>query len=382
MAAKETMMETVENMIETTEELKTPGVAKKNIYQKLIEVRKRVPYLQKTAQGHQYNYVGSSNVLGALRGEMDKQGLILFPKVLDAKTTINSVENKDKYNNTKITSTYFTELTMEMVWVDAETGESIGVPFYAQGIDTGGEKGVGKALTYAEKYFLLKQFNIPTDQSDPDSFQNQVENSTVNFISTEQVEELKGYASKLSTLRNIAVDGVFTAINIPNVERLTQDNYMTARSSLLTMLEKAEGAKPKNSEVKKSVEKPKVKKEAVEQVKQVEVQNTAEPVQNEVQAPQKQAEVSSQPPVESETDSADLFVIDRIEYGNTAAKVAFAKVFATPKSGGSIIQIFANTPETLALAKGLTPKTDAKLKIEVNNGWNFLIGVGSDSNAS
>ena len=34
-----------------------------------------------------------------------------------------------------------------------------------------GEKGVGKALTYAEKYFMLKFFNIPTDKDDPDSFQ-------------------------------------------------------------------------------------------------------------------------------------------------------------------------------------------------------------------
>src|SRR5690606_10249645 len=47
--------------------------------------------------------------------------------------------------------------------------------WYGQGIDIAGEKGVGKALTYAEKYYLLKTFNIATDKDDPDSFQDKQE---------------------------------------------------------------------------------------------------------------------------------------------------------------------------------------------------------------
>ena len=37
-----------------------------NVYQRLAEVRKAVPYLKKEQQGKQYNYVGSSDVLGSL----------------------------------------------------------------------------------------------------------------------------------------------------------------------------------------------------------------------------------------------------------------------------------------------------------------------------
>ena len=58
---------------------------------------------------------------------------------------------------------------MEMEWVDTESGETLSVPWYAQGVDLAGEKGVGKALTYAEKYFLLKFFHVPTKKDDPDS---------------------------------------------------------------------------------------------------------------------------------------------------------------------------------------------------------------------
>lgn len=145
-----------------------------NIYQKLIDVRKAVPYLQKESKGFQFNYVGSSQVLGALKAKMDELQLLLIPRVTGHKVTESTVEQyeKDTNNVTKRTTTYFTELDMTMTWVNAENPEeTIECPWYGQGVDTAGEKGVGKSLTYAEKYFMLKFFNIPTDKDDPDSFQ-------------------------------------------------------------------------------------------------------------------------------------------------------------------------------------------------------------------
>lgn len=145
-----------------------------NIYQKLIEVRKVVPYLQKEAQGNQYNYVSSSQVLAATKLKMDELGLILIPRVINHKVSESAIElrNKETEDIFKRTITYFTELDMVMTWVNAEDPkETIECPWYGQGVDIAGEKGVGKALTYAEKYFILKFFNIPTDKDDPDSFQ-------------------------------------------------------------------------------------------------------------------------------------------------------------------------------------------------------------------
>jgi len=52
-----------------------------NLYEKLIEVRKVVPYLQKDNKGHGFNYVSSSNTLGALRRKMDEVGVLLVPSV-------------------------------------------------------------------------------------------------------------------------------------------------------------------------------------------------------------------------------------------------------------------------------------------------------------
>ena len=164
-----------------------------NIYQKLVEVRKVVPYLKKESQGHQYNYTGSSQVLASVRLKLDELGLLLIPRVISTNVIPETVESTDKNGNPKKTTTYFTELTMTMTWVNVENPEeTIEVPWYAQGIDTAGEKGVGKALTYAEKYFLLKQFNIATDKDDPDAFQQRMEEQAqARSVPTKLIGEIK-----------------------------------------------------------------------------------------------------------------------------------------------------------------------------------------------
>lgn len=159
-----------------------------NIYQKLIETRKEVPYLQKDSQmtqGQSYKYNSSSQVIGAVRKKLDELNILLITKIIDKRVTMETIEYIDEKNNRpKRTTTYFTELDLMMVWVNGDDPtEQIEIPWYGQGIDTAGEKGVGKALTYAEKTFLLKEFNIATDQMDVDAFQERIERSTVQILS-------------------------------------------------------------------------------------------------------------------------------------------------------------------------------------------------------
>ena len=143
----------------------TAAGASLNIYQKLVEVRKGVLYLQKENQGHQFKYVSSSQTISALREKMDELGLLLVPSILEEHL-------HTKWANKEAGATeHMTELVVEFTWINAEKPEEkITCRWYGQGLDTG-EKGVGKALTYAEKYLLLKFFNIATDKDDPDAFQ-------------------------------------------------------------------------------------------------------------------------------------------------------------------------------------------------------------------
>ena len=94
---------------------------------------------------------------------MDELGLLLIPSVASKEVS--------EHLTAKGAKEYFTELVMEFTWVNAEKPEEqIKCNWYGQGLDSG-EKGVGKACTYSEKYFMLKFFNVPTDKDDPDSFQ-------------------------------------------------------------------------------------------------------------------------------------------------------------------------------------------------------------------
>lgn len=189
-----------------------------NIYQKLIEVRKVVPYLQKAATGAQYKYVSSSQVLAAVREKMDEVGLMLIPSVIANRVSVTT--------NAKGAQVYFTELDMEYTWVNAENpDEKVISRWYGQGIDTAGEKGVGKALTYAEKYFMLKYFNISTDADDPDSFQDKVDRTMPSKpITQEQVGTLKTNVLKFAEMRGKTEKDVYAALKVSDVTKLTEQD--------------------------------------------------------------------------------------------------------------------------------------------------------------
>jgi len=128
-----------------------------SLIEKLLEIRKSIKPLVKDAHNeHQnFNYVSSVKVLEAVRDKMNDLGVLLIPE-------IEMVEIQT-HGKQILTQVWFT-----MTWLDAESNEKLNSKWYAQGLDVG-EKGVGKAQTYAEKTYILKFFNIPTPQDDVDA---------------------------------------------------------------------------------------------------------------------------------------------------------------------------------------------------------------------
>ena len=134
-----------------------------SIYTKLLTIQKAVDGMIKDGKNtsDKYDFASDENVLDRFRPLMDDAGLLLIPEVLGTNVREGSTRSG--------TTRFFTELTLAMTWYDTESGESLRCPWYAQGVDLAGEKGVGKALTYGEKYFLLKFFHVPTRKDDPDA---------------------------------------------------------------------------------------------------------------------------------------------------------------------------------------------------------------------
>lgn len=219
---------------------------KLNVHQKLSIVRGTIPYLKKEKSGKQFNYVGSSDVLGALHGVINEQGLLLIPSIIDHKVT----EGATKAG----TVNYFTELKMIMTWVNIDNPEDkIECPWYAQGMDLAGEKGVGKALTYAEKYFMLKFFNIATDKDDPDAFQSKTENKLPpKLINDMQQKVMTGKLNEFADLQGTdlaeILDKLSAYLNVPKViSNFTEENFGTMLNYLNNQLNGSKSQLPRQN---------------------------------------------------------------------------------------------------------------------------------------
>jgi len=136
---------------------------KMNLFQKLLEIQKTVVGLGKDSKSFGYQYVSGSKVLEYIKPMMNDLGIILKQEVLDIENT-----RQDYTTKNGLKSEILTKASMKFTWVDCETGEKDENYFAANG-QNDWEKGLGSALTYAERYFLLKYFHISTDEDDIDN---------------------------------------------------------------------------------------------------------------------------------------------------------------------------------------------------------------------
>lgn len=141
-----------------------------NIYQKLLTIQKEVIGLGKDKSGNSYMYVTGSKVLEHIKPLMNKHGLILKQEILSIENTRQDYRAgiTDQRPDGKPKSEILSKVLMRFTWIDCETGEKDENLFGANG-QNDWEKGLGSALTYAERYFLLKYFHIATDEDDIDN---------------------------------------------------------------------------------------------------------------------------------------------------------------------------------------------------------------------
>ena len=140
-----------------------------SIYNKLLFVQRGVRVLEKDATTKTdsnkkgYDFLSKDKILSVLRPLMDKAGLILKTEVLSITNT--RYEYKDAFKNDKLEILSNVELLF--TWIDGETGEIDQIKFGANGIN-GLKNGVGDAITYAKRHFLIHYFNIRSGKDDFD----------------------------------------------------------------------------------------------------------------------------------------------------------------------------------------------------------------------
>lgn len=138
-----------------------------NIYQKLLKIQQKINGLGKDKSAQNYKYVTGDKVLGEIKPLMNEMGLLLKQEIVSIENTRQDYKvgkGADLRDKSEINS----KVIMRFTWVDCATGEKDENLFGANG-QNDWDKGVGSALTYAERYFLLKYFHIATDEDDIDN---------------------------------------------------------------------------------------------------------------------------------------------------------------------------------------------------------------------
>lgn len=139
---------------------------KLNLYQKLIQIRKEVINFSKDTEGYGYKYVSGSQAIAKIRDKMDELGVLLVPKMDEISNDTYTYTNS---KNKEVTD-HIIKGNMTYLWINADNPEEkLEVPWKLYGSQDDISKAYGSGLTYSERYFILKFFQAPTDELDPDA---------------------------------------------------------------------------------------------------------------------------------------------------------------------------------------------------------------------
>lgn len=140
-----------------------------NIFEKLLAITSELERVNKSflvdmGKGKGYKAVSEADILSAVRPLEEKYRIYSYPcKRVVVDSQIVKVGDSD--GKQKII--YFERLETTYRFVDIDDpSQFIEITSYGDGIDNG-DKSVGKAMTYADKYALMKAYKIITGE-DPD----------------------------------------------------------------------------------------------------------------------------------------------------------------------------------------------------------------------
>ena len=192
-----------------------------NIYEKMLNITNEISSVNKNltvGEGKSsYKAVGEADVLKAVKELEFKYKVYSYPvnrELIDSSmyTTTNQYGEKNNIFS-RIKTTY------RFVNIE-EPSEYIETVTFAEGIDSQ-DKGSGKAMTYADKYALMKSYKIITGD-DPD--QNYSEESKL-LVTDVQAKTIYSMLIKSGLSNEKIVDTLNKKYGIDNTSKLTRTQY-------------------------------------------------------------------------------------------------------------------------------------------------------------
>ena len=202
-----------------------------NIFQKINKVMNDVKYLMKDDKvvtnaktGASYKAISEEKVTSELRKAMIKHGIVIIPIEMITKREDETL--KDFQGNDKVNRITTVETRYRIQNIDDKDDYIIAVSA-GTGVDTQ-DKGVGKAMTYAYKYLLLRTFAIPTGE-DADQISSEVYSSqfqTQKTKITEAEESELRIRIKESNVPTARVANVLNEYGYKTLKEIEESKYV------------------------------------------------------------------------------------------------------------------------------------------------------------
>lgn len=196
-----------------------------NIYEKMLAIQTELQTVAKnlnveTGNGRGYKAVSERDIIDAVKPLEQKYKVYSYPtsrRIIREETYETESTYKDK--TTKKT-TFYKLIEVEYTFVNAEEPmEYVKTISYAEGIDSQ-DKGCGKAMTYADKYALMKAYKISTGD-DPD------QNASTEELYTKQKVDSTKVAALLDLIvsTNTDTDQLLSYYNISKLDDMTVEQW-------------------------------------------------------------------------------------------------------------------------------------------------------------
>lgn len=206
-----------------------------NIYQRLIEVMKKVRYIQKEEKmvNGQYRFVSHDAVTECASEAFIECGIYAQPNIISSEISTVLVKKWDKHEKREKELTYFNcvvKVAYTFINIDAPS-ERVIVDGFGQGMDEQ-DKAAGKAISYACKYALLKALGIKTgDDPEKDvdfAVANPLKNIADKLDEDEALTILDFLQEALDTCTTLAELEHFKIKNkqsFNKLKRISEDDY-------------------------------------------------------------------------------------------------------------------------------------------------------------
>lgn len=175
-----------------------------NIYQRIDAITAELAVVAKnltvqTGKSSSYKAVGERDIIDAVKPLEHKYGVVSFPvsrEILD--DTMLESEGTDYKGNPVKRTTFYIKIRTKYRFVNIDKPEDfIETETISDGIDSG-DKGGGKAMTYGDKYALMKVYKISTGE-DPDqkaSEETEYKQPLRQYATEAQIKTIKTMAEK------------------------------------------------------------------------------------------------------------------------------------------------------------------------------------------